>query len=85
MVLHVGLCGFDQGFVPQAMAAGTLPRLVFAHPILTDVKPQERQPGLIAFQGMANATFGFVEAQSHLGQPRLEQFLSVLEHLAIFV
>ena len=68
MVRHIGLGGFDQGFVPEAsMASGAFPRLVFVHPILPDIETQERQPGLIAFQGVANATFGFVQTQSYLG------------------
>ena len=67
------------------MASGAFPRLVFVHPILPDVEPQERQPGLIAFQGMANATFGFVQTQSHLGPPGLEQLLSVFKPLAVLV
>jgi hypothetical protein len=46
MVLHIGLGGLDQGFVSQPpMAAGAFPRLMFAHPVLPDVKPQERKPG----------------------------------------
>src|SRR6516165_1348745 len=86
MVRHIGLGGFDQGFVPEAsMASGAFTRLVFVHPILPDVEPQERKPGLIAFQGMANATFGFVQTQSHRGQPGLEQLLSVFKHPAVLV
>ena len=46
MVLHLGLGGFDQGFEPQTpMASRAFARLVFAHPILPDVKPQKVKPG----------------------------------------
>ena len=63
------------------MASRAFARLVFAYPILPDVKSQKLKPGLIAFQGVANATFGFIQAESHLGQPRLEQLLTVLKDL----
>ena len=86
MVLHLSLGGFDQGVVPQTLlASGAFPRLVFAHPILPDVTPQERQPRVIAFQGMAHATFSLVQTSSHLGQPRLEKLSDVFTHLAILV
>src|SRR5262249_1870091 len=39
MLLYVGLGGFDQGFEPQAVAVGMFPRVMFAHPVLPDVKP----------------------------------------------
>ena len=67
------------------MASRAFARLVFADPILPDVKSQKLKPGLIAFSGMRNATFGFIQAASHLGQPRLEQLLTVLKHLTLFV
>ena len=34
---------------------------------------------------MSKATFGFIQAESHLGQPRLEQLLTVLKHLSLLV
>ena len=34
---------------------------------------------------MTNATFGFIQAEAHLGEPRLEQLLTVLKHLSLFV
>ena len=49
------------------MASRAFARLVFADPILPDVKSQKLKPGLIAFSGMTNATFGFIQAESHLG------------------
>ena len=86
MFLYVGFGRFDQGFVPQApRAPGAFARLVFAHPILPDVKPQKLHPGLIAFQGVTDAAFGFIQMQAHLRQPRPEQLLTMLEHLAVFV
>jgi hypothetical protein len=86
MILHLGLGRFDQGFAPETpMAPRAFPRLGFAHPILPDVTPQQRQPRLIAFQGVAHVTFGLVEAESDVRQPRLEQLLAVLKHLAILV
>src|SRR5215468_11598201 len=36
MLLDTGLCRFDQGFVPEALAARTFARLVFAQLILAD-------------------------------------------------
>jgi len=39
MLLDVGLGGFDEGFEPQAVAVGVFPRVMFAHPVLPDVKP----------------------------------------------
>jgi hypothetical protein len=86
MVRHLGLGGFAQGFVPEAsMASGAFTRLVFVHPILPDIATPERQPGVIAFQGVAKAPFGFVQTPSYLGEPRLEQLLSVCKHLAVLV
>jgi hypothetical protein len=86
MLLRLGLGGFDQGVGPQTpMASGAFPRLVFAHPVLPEGAPQERQAGLSAFQGRAHAPFGLVEAQPHLCQPHLEHVLTVLKHLTILV
>jgi hypothetical protein len=48
-------------------------------------KPQKHNPGLIAFQGVMDAAFGFVQTQAHLRQPQPEQLLTVLKHLAIFM
>jgi hypothetical protein len=67
------------------MASRAFARLGCADPILSDITSQKRKPGLIAFAGMSNATFGFMQAESHLGQPRLEQLLTVLKHLSLFV
>ena len=44
MLLDVGLRRFDQGFIPEAVAARMFARLVFAYPVLADVKPQKRKP-----------------------------------------
>ena len=50
VVLHLDFGGFDQGFEPETpMASRAFARLVFADPILPDVKPQKLEPGLIAF------------------------------------
>ncbi len=67
------------------MASRAFARLVFADPILPDVTSQKLKPGLIAFSGMTNATFGFIQAEAHLGEPRLEQLLTMLKHLALLV
>src|SRR5437867_910806 len=71
MVFHLGLGGFDQGVEPSTpMASRACARLGFADPILPEVTSQKLPPGLIAFSGMAHATFGVMQASSHLGQPR---------------
>jgi hypothetical protein len=86
MVLHLVFGGFEQGFEPETpMASRAFARLGCADPILSDVTSQKLKPGLIAFSGMRHATFGCMQAESHLGQPRLEQLLTVLKHLSLFV
>src|SRR4030095_17068558 len=67
------------------MTSRACARLGLADPILPDVTSQKLKPGLIAFSGMTNATFGFMQAQAHLGEPRLEQLLTVLKPLALLV
>jgi hypothetical protein len=37
MIFSVGLGRFDQGFESQALTIGVFARLVFPHPVLTDV------------------------------------------------
>jgi hypothetical protein len=61
MLSDVGLGGFDQGLVSQTMAAGALTRLVPPHPILADVEAEKIKSGLVALQGVADATFGLVQ------------------------
>jgi hypothetical protein len=48
MLLDVGLGGFDEGLVSQAMAARALTRLVLPYPILADVEAETINPGLVA-------------------------------------
>jgi hypothetical protein len=60
MRLDVGLGRFDQGFIPATMAAWAFPCMVLPHPILADMEAQELKPGLIALQGVTDATFGVV-------------------------
>src|SRR5215470_8998993 len=67
------------------MASRAFARLVCADPILPDVTSQKRKPGLIAFEGMTKAPCAFMQAESHLGSPRLEQLLTVLKHLSLLV
>jgi hypothetical protein len=70
MIFHVGLGWLDQRFVPQTLiASGSFAGLVFSHPILTDVETQKVHSGLIAFQGVADARFVWVQRQSDSGQP----------------
>ena len=70
MVLHLAFGGFDQGFAPETpMASRAFARLGCADPILSDIKSQKLKPGLIAFEGMTKATFGFIQAEAHLGEP----------------
>ena len=61
MLLDVGPGGFDEGLVSQAMAARALTRLVLPYPIWADVEAEKIKPGLVALQGMADATFGLVQ------------------------
>ena len=70
MCRDVGLGGFDQGFKPQGLTVRAFARLVLPHPILSDVEPQKIKSWLIAFQGMMDATFGLIERQSNVRQPR---------------
>jgi hypothetical protein len=86
MVLHLVFGRFDQGCEPETpMASRAFARLVCADPIRSDIQSQKLQSGLIAFSGMSHATFGFIQAESHLDQPRLEQLLTALQYLALFV
>ena len=86
MLLHVCLGGCDERVVPQTLTApGAFSCLVFAHPILPDVTSQKFTSRLLAFKSVTDATFGLVQGQTHLCQPRPEQRLTVLKHLAIFV
>ena len=85
MRFDVGLGGFDQGLIAQTVAARTCPRVVLPHPILTDVEAQEGKPGLVAFQGVADATFRLVQGQPDLGQPCHKPLLAVLQDLTVFM
>jgi hypothetical protein len=85
MVLDVGLGRCDQGFEPQALAIGAFARLVFPHPILTNVESQEVHSRLIPFQGVANARFVHVQRQSHPRQPVYQERLTVIENGTIRV
>src|SRR5215471_19766754 len=64
MLLDIGLCRFDQGFVPEALAARTFARLVCAHPVLADVKPQELKPWGFSFEGVTDVAFGLIQCQA---------------------
>ena len=85
MCRDVGLGGFDQGFKPQSLTIRVFARLVFPHPILPDVEPQPVKSRLVAFQGMMDATFGLVQRQSDVRQPRHQQLLTMLQDLAVFM
>ncbi len=86
MVLPLAFGGWDQGCEPETpRASRAFARLVCADPILPDVTSQKRKPGLSAFSGMTHATFGFMQAEAHLGEPRLAQLLTGLKHLALLV
>ena len=54
MLLDVGLRRFDRGFIPEALAARTFARLVFAYPVLADVKPQKLKPWVFSFEGVTD-------------------------------
>ena len=86
MVLHLDFGGFDQGFAPETpLASRAFARLVLAAPLLPDVQSQTLKPGLLACSGMTHATFGFMQAEAHLGEPRLEHLLTMLKPLALLV
>src|SRR5262245_39092234 len=63
MRLDVGLGRFDQGFIPEALAARTFARLVFSYPVLADVKPQKLEPRVFSFEGVTDVAFGFIQCQ----------------------
>ena len=67
------------------MASRALARVGFADPILAESTAQTRTPGPRAFEGMSHATFGCMQAESPLGQPRLEPLLTVRQYLAFCV
>jgi hypothetical protein len=59
--------------------------MVFAHPILPDVKPQKVESRLITLQGMLDATFGLVQCQPHRGQPCHQELLAMFEDTTVLV
>jgi hypothetical protein len=59
--------------------------VVFAHPILPDVKPQEVKARLVALQGVMEVTFGLIDRQSYLGQPCRQELLAMLQDLTVLM
>jgi len=59
--------------------------VVLPHPVLADVKAQEGKPRLVAFQGVIDVTFGFIQRQPGLCQPCHQELLTVLQDLAVLV
>src|SRR5262249_33256398 len=85
MFLDVDLRRFDQGFIPEALAARTFTRLVFAHPILTDVKPQELKARVFSFEGVTDVAFGFIQCQADPCEPRAQKLLTMLKDMTVFM
>ena len=59
--------------------------MVFAHPILPDVKPQEVKTRLVALQGVMEVTFSRIDRQSYLCQPCRKQLLAMLQDLTVLM
>lgn len=85
MLLDVGLRRFDQGFIPEALAARMSARLVFAHPVLADVKPQKRKPWVFSFEGVTDVAFGLMQCQADLCEPQTQKLLTLLEDATVFM
>jgi hypothetical protein len=85
MFLDVGLRRFDQGFISEALAARTFTRLVFAHPVLADVKPQELKPWGFSFEGVTDVAFGLIQCQADLCEPRAQKLLTLLKDVTVFM
>jgi hypothetical protein len=85
MLLDVGLGGFDQGFVPQTLAIRAFARLVLPYPILTDMKPQEFKPGLVAFQGVMDSEIvgHLFVSYSHADKPYMLIFRKHLQGMLL--
>ena len=70
MVFDVGLGRCDQGFIPETLSAsGAFPGLVLPDSILTNMEAEKVHTRLIAFQGVADASFACVQRQSDASQP----------------
>ena len=85
MLLDVGLRRFDQGFIAEALAARTFARLVFAHPVLADVKPQKLTPWVFSFEGVTDVAFGLIQCQADLCEPRAQKLLTMLKDMTVFM
>ena len=83
MRLDIGLGRLDQGFIPEAWAARTLARLVFAHPVLADVYPQQLQPGVCSCEGGTDGAFGLMQGQAALCEPPTPKRLTMLEDATV--
>ena len=55
-----GASGISRSSPETLRASGAFPGLMFPDPILTDVEAEKIHTRLIAFQGVANATFSLV-------------------------
>jgi hypothetical protein len=84
MGFYIGLGRCDQGFVPEPLSAsGAFPGLVFPDSILTDMEAEKIHARLIAFQGVAYASFACVQRQSDASQPLAEELLTMFEDCTI--
>ena len=82
MRLDVGLGRFDQGFIPEALAARTFARLVFSYSVLADVKPQKLEPRVFSFEGVTDVAFGFIQCQADLCEPQAQKLLTMLRSIS---
>jgi len=85
MLLDIGLRRFDQGFIPEALAARTFARLVFAHPVLADVKPQKRKPWVFSFEAVTDVAFGLIQRQADLCEPQTQKLLTLFEDATVLM
>jgi hypothetical protein len=53
--------------------------VVLPHPVLADVEAQELKPGLVALQGVTDATFGCIQRSPDPCEPVHQQLLAVLK------
>jgi len=85
MRLDVGLARFDQGCIPEALAARTFARLVFSHPVLADVKPQKLKPRVFSFEGVTDVAFGLMQCQADLCEPQAQKLLTMLKDATVLM
>jgi hypothetical protein len=84
MGFDVGLGRCAQGVVPKTLnASGAFPGLVLPDSILTHREAKAIHTRLIAFPGVAQASFACVPRQSDASQPLIEALLTLFEDYTI--